>query len=409
MLQELVYGRIPESPNSKTKTCNMFSISTFQKLLKGLPREKFDGMVKNRHADKYAKKFGHWQHLIAMMYAQLSGASSLRTLEVGFNSHQSHHYHLNATSIKRSTLADANNNRSLDVFSDTAAWLIGQVSRKLRSDGDELMYLLDSTSLTLKGREFDRWTSENRTRNTQGIKVHVLLDATTSSPDWYSFSSANVNDITKAWDVPLRQGALYVFDKGYCDFSWWHAIDQAGAFFVTRFKSNAGLKVIEERAIPADASNVLKDEIVELKHKRAGGRNNQYVKPLRRVTIVRPDHPTPLILATNDLKSTALDIAQRYKERWGIELFFKWIKQHLKIKTFLGTTENAVRIQVLTALISYMLVALYKQRHAVKMTLWECLVFVRETLFQRGDTEISRHRRQRRHREDLAKIQGCLF
>lgn len=387
----------------------MFSISTFHELLKGLPRQTFNGMVKKRNADKYAKKFGHWQHLVAMMYAQLSGASSLRTLAVGFNSHQSHHYHLHTTPIKRSTLADANNKRTGEVFGEAAAWLMSQVSRKLRRDGDELMYLLDSTSLTLKGREFDRWTSDNSTRNTQGIKVHVLLDAATKSPDWFSFSAANVNDIQKAWDVPLQRNALYVFDKGYCDYRWWHAIEQAGALFVTRFKTNAGLKVIEERAIPADAEGVIKDEIVQLKHKHGAGRNNPYVMPLRRITIARPDKPTPLVLATNDLKSTALEIAQRYKDRWGIELFFKWIKQHLKIKTFLGETENAVRIQVLTALISYMLVALYKQRHAIKTTLWECLVLVRETLFQRVDMEASRYRRQRQHREDLARIQPRLF
>src|SRR6185312_2781071 len=111
------------------------------------------------------------------------------------------------------------------------AWLMGQAARKLRSDSAELMYLLDSTSLTLKGREFDRWTREHCTRHTQGMKVHVLLDAATTTPDWYSFSAANVNDIERAWDVPLRPGALYVFDKGYYDYSWWHAIARAGAFF----------------------------------------------------------------------------------------------------------------------------------------------------------------------------------
>lgn len=387
----------------------MFSISTFQELLKGLPRDKFDGLVKKHNADKYAKKFGHWQHLVAMLYAQLSGASSLRTLAIGFNSHQAHHYHLNTGPIKRTTLADANSKRSDIVFSSVAAWLMGQVSRKLRGDGQDLMYLLDSTSLTLKGREFERWTRDTRTRNTQGIKVHVLLDAATSSPDWYSFSAANVNDIQKAWDVPLRQGALYVFDKGYCDYTWWHAIDQAGSLFVTRFKANAGLRIIEEREVLADAQDVLKDEIVQLKHRNAGGRKNPYVRTLRRVTIARPDKSTPLILATNDLTSTAIQIAQRYKERWGIELFFKWVKQHLKIKMFLGQTENAVRIQVLTALISYLLVALYKQRHAINSTLWECLVLVRETLLSRLDTEVSRYRRQRRHREELVLLQPCLF
>jgi putative transposase len=388
----------------------MFSISTFHELMKGLPRHTFDGLVKKHNADKYAKKFGHWQHLIAMLYAQLSGAEGLRPLEIGFNHHASHHYHLHTQPIKRTTLADANAKRSDVVFSDTVTWLMGQVSRKLRSSSAELMYLLDSTSLTLKGREFDRWTSENCTRNTQGIKVHVLFDAETKVPDWYSFSPANVNDVQKAWDVPLYPGAMYVFDKGYCDYSWWHAIAQAGAFFVTRFKSNAGLSVIEKREIPAEAAGVvIKDEIVQFKHQRPGGRNNPYLQPLRRITVVRPDKGTPLVLATNDLQSSALAIAQRYKERWGIELFFKWIKQHLKIKTFLGRSENAVRIQVLTALISYLLIALYKHRHARTKTLWESMVLVRETLFQRANIELSRHRQQRRHREELALIQPGLF
>jgi len=388
----------------------MFSITTFQELLKGLPRATFDRLVKKRNADKYAKKFGHWEHLIAMLYGQLSEAPGLRPLETGFNSHVSHHYHLGAKAIKRTTLADANAKRSDAVFSDIANWLMGQVSRQLRNESAQLMYLLDSTSLTLKGREFDRWTSESRTRNTQGIKVHVLFDATTRAPDWYSFSAANVNDVQKAWDVPLTPGALYVFDKGYCDYGWWHAISQAGASFVTRFKRNAGLKVIEQRAIPEDAASVvLADDIVHLKHKRPGGRDNPYVQPLRRITIVRPGKPTPLILATNDLDSPALEIAQRYKERWGIELFFKWIKQHLKIKKFLGRSENAVRIQVITALISYLLVALYKRRNAPRASLWDCLVRVRATLFQRPDTEASRYRRQRQLREEMAHIQPGLF
>jgi len=387
----------------------MFSISTFQELLKGLPRQKFDALVKKHNADKYSKKFSHWQHLIAMMYGQLSGASSLRTLAIGFNSHQSHHHHLDAVPIKRTTVADANIRRGDAVFAETAAWLMKLTSRRVRSDSAELMYLLDSTSLTLKGREFDRWTMDNSTRNTQGMKVHVLLDASTQCPDWYSFSAANVNDIQKAWEVPLCRGALYVFDKGYCDYSWWHAINEAGAFFVTRFKSNAGLSVVEQREIPTDAEGVISDEIVQLKHRNSGGKKNPYISVLRRVTIARPDKETPLVLATNDLQSSALEIAKRYKERWGIELFFKWIKQHLKIKSFFGRTENAVRIQVLTALISYLLIALYKQRTAYNGTLWECLVLVRETLFQRGGTEVSRYRRQRRYREEVAARQGCLF
>jgi IS4 transposase len=388
----------------------MFSITTFHELLKGLPRSTFDRLVKQRNADKYSKKFGHWEHLVAMLYGQLSEAPGLRPLEAGFNSHAAHHYHLGATPIKRTTLADANATRSDAVFSDAAGWLMGQVSRQLRKDADELKYLLDSTSLTLKGREFETWTRDSRTRNTQGIKVHVLFDAHCKTPDWYSFSAANVNDVSQAWEVPLRQSALYVFDKGYCDYRWWNAITQAGALFVTRFKANAGLSVVQERSIPAEAAGMVhKDEIVVLKHKRGGGRNNPYTGALRRITIDRPGKATPLVLATNDLTSPALQIAQHYKDRWGIELFFKWIKQHLKIKKFFGRTENAVRIQVLTALISYLLVALYKQRHSLSTTLWECLVLVRATLFQRRQNDALRYRSQRQLRQQMALIQPRLF
>jgi hypothetical protein len=388
----------------------MFRITTFRELLKGLPRATFDQLVKRRNADKYSKGFGHWDHLIAMLYGQLSEAPGLRPLETGFNGHAAQHFHLGTRPIKRTTLADANARRSDAVFNDAVGWLMGQVSRQLRRDSAELRYLLDSTSLTLKGREFDRWTLEERTRNTQGIKVHVLLDASTQMPEWHSFSAANVNDVQLARSVPLRRNALYVFDKGYCDYNWWRSIDNAGARFVTRFKRNAGLRMIEERVIPADANAVvLKDEVVALKHRHPGGRANQYAKPLRCVTIARPDKPAPLVLATNDMQSPALEIAQRYKERWGIELFFKWIKQHLKIKKFLGRSENAVRIQVLTALISYLLVALYKQRHALKTSLWDCLTLVRATLFQRPEIEASRYRQRRRLQEEMAQFQPRLI
>jgi putative transposase len=390
----------------------MFRITTFQNLMKGLPRGTFDQLVKRRNADKYCKRFGHWDHLIAMVYAQLSGATGLRPLETGFNSHVAHHYHLGTSSIKRSTLADANENRPDAVFSDTAAWLMGKVSRKLRQQGKELMYLLDSTSITLKGREFDKWTLENRTRNTQGMKLHVLYDARAEVPTWHNVSAANVNDVERARAVPLETDALYVFDKGYNDYNWWNSIDEAGARFVTRFKCNASVNVERTLDIADDLrALVLGDETVGFKHRRPGGSriNLYHGKNLRRVTVARPDKDTPIVLVTNDFKSSALEIAQRYKERWGIELFFKWVKQHLRIKQFLGRSENAVRIQILTALISYLLVALFKETNALKQTLWDCLCLVRATLFQRPQSEASVYRRRRQEAQLLAEKQGCLF
>lgn len=389
----------------------MFRITTFHEILKGLPRGAFDQLVKKHNADKYSKKFGHWDQLIAMLYAQLSGTPGLRPLETAFNGHVAHHYHLGTVPIKRSTLADANERRSDTVFNETASWLMGQVSRQLRQDSKELMFLLDSTSITLKGREFDRWTTGTRTRNTQGLKLHVLMESLSQAPAWHSFSPANVNDVNLAGQVALQRDALYVFDKGYCDYNWWHRIETEGARFVTRFKKNAGIAVVEQRAIPdSEQGLVLEDCLVRFKSKYPGAkRRNHYSKTLRRVTVVRPDKPTPLILATNDLTMPASEIARRYKDRWAIELFFKWIKQHLKIKKFLGRTENAVRIQILTALISYLLVALYKQRHKLPQTLWDCLCLIRATLFQRPESERSRHRKRQEEAARTARMQPALF
>lgn len=380
--------------------------------MKGLPRAQFQELVKRRNADKYCKRFFHWDHLIAMLYAQLSGTTGLRPLETGFNSHTLHHYHLQTSAIKRSTLANANENRSDAVFADAAALLMEKVSRKLRQQSKEFMYLLDSTSFTLKGRGFDEWTLSSRTRNTQGMKLHVLYDAKRETPVWYDFSSANTNDIERAKDVALQAGALYVFDKGYNDYNWWASIDQAGARFVTRFKRNAAIAVVKELEIPSGTEGiVLADEIVEFKHKHPSGKrvNLYYGKRLRRVTVARPDKDTPIVLVTNDFASSALEISQHYKERWGIELFFKWIKQHLKIKQFLGRTENAVRIQILTALISYLLVALYKQANGLERSLWDCLCLIRVTLFQRPETEASAYRRRRQRAQFISENQGRLF
>jgi IS4 transposase len=380
--------------------------------MKGLPRSAFDQVVKKHNADKYCKRFGHWDQLIAMVYAQLSGTTGLRPLQTALNSHEAHLYHLGTSPIKRSTLADANERRSDTVFSEIAQWLMRQVSTRLRKESKELMFLLDSTSVTLKGREFDRWTTTNQTRNTQGMKLHVLLESSSQAPAWTRFSAANVNDVELARDVPLQRGALYVFDKGYCDYNWWHEISVADARFVTRFKYNAGLVVLEDRDIPIeDQDVVLKDELVKFKRKYPSGKrvNKHFDTPLRRVTVKRADNPKPLILATNDLTSSAKDIAQCYKERWGIELFFKWIKQHLKIKSFLGRSENAVRIQIVAALISYLLVALHKQRHNLKQSLWECLCLIRAALFHHYDPEESQYRRRRRDAQYAAQKQGALF
>ena len=389
----------------------MYRISRFQQIMKALPRGTFDRVVQTHQADKHSKGFGCWDQLLAMVYAQMSGASSLRVLETGFNSQHTQHYHLDTSPIKRSTLSDANSKRKTEVFADTAKLLMSSASRSLRRESEELLYLLDSSSISLKGPGFDTWTSGNSTRNTQGIKLHVLFAGNEEIPVQHSITAPNVNDIDEGRKLSIEPDAVYVFDKGYCDYNWWHKINEQKAQFVTRFKRNAALTVERALPIPAkDAGIVLKDEIVRFanKHPR-GGRKNHYTTPLRRVTVARPDHDQPLLLATNDLVSPASVIARRYKDRWGIELFFKWIKQHLKIKSFLGRNENSVRIQILTALITYLLLAIYRKAQNYGGSLWILLAEVRATLFQRPAVEAERYRRRRNHMAEFAARQGGLF
>jgi putative transposase len=379
--------------------------------MKALPRGAFDRVVQTHQADKHSKGFACWDQLLAMVYAQLSDASSLRVLETGFNSQRTQHYHLGTAPIRRSTLADANGRRKTEVFAETAKLLMSQAQRSLRRESEELLYLLDSTSISLKGPGFDAWTSGNSTRNTQGIKLHVLYAGNDEVPVQHSITAPNVNDIDEGRRLTIEPEAIYIFDKGYCDYNWWNKIDEQKAQFVTRFKYNAALTVECARPIPAqDSDIVLKDEIVRFanRHPR-GGRKNHYKNSLRRITVARPEHDRPIVLATNDLMSPASTIARRYKDRWGIELFFKWIKQHLKIKSFLGRTENAVRIQILTALITYLLLALYRKAQSDTGSLWILLAEVRATLFQRPTVEAERYRRRRDAMTELAARQGGLF
>lgn len=389
----------------------MFSISRLHAVMKEVPRKVFDAEVHAQGSDKYSKRLNSWSQLVAMIYAQLSGAASLRITEAAYNGQAQHHYHLGTGEVRRSTLADANRQRSPDPFAATARALMARAPRALRRDGAELLYLLDSTSFTLTGAGFDTWTSANRSARTQGLKLHVRYDLGSEAPVHHSLSAPNVNDVTEGVKLTFERGACYVFDKGYCDYNWWAAIDAQGATFVTRFKRNAALIVEAARPIAkADAGTILADEIVHFAHKAPrGGKRNHYAKPLRRITIARPDKDTPLVLATNDLAAPATLIGQRYKDRWQIELFFKWIKQHLKIKQWLGRSENAVKIQILCALIAYLLLALYRRAHGIKTSLWVMLGELRTTLFQRPVTDAVVQRRRQQDRTALRRLQAELF
>jgi putative transposase len=219
----------------------MFRICRFAQLLKHVPRGLFDRAVEEQGGDRYRKRFSCWQQLVTMLYAQLSSASSLRELEQSFNAQKGQHYHLGCGAMKRSTLADMNAKGSVEVFSQLAQALMQQAPRALRKEASPLVRLLDSSSITLKGHGFDEWTQASRTRNTQGLKLHILLGLQEQAPLSQAITAANVNDISHAHTLKLESGVTYVFDKGYCDYSWWWNIQQTGARFVTRFKRNANL------------------------------------------------------------------------------------------------------------------------------------------------------------------------
>jgi IS4 transposase len=373
----------------------------------------FDRQVEQSQADKHCKSFTTWRHLVSMVYLQVSGQSSLRTIETGYNAHRAHHYHLDCQEIRRSTLSQANEKAArAEVFEALASSLMSQAGRQLRVEGEQVLRLLDSTSITLQGPRYAHWVKHTRSKDAPGIKVHVLFGAKEQVPLSAATSAATLNDLEYGRQMELESGVIYVFDKGYCDYTWWWKIEQAKSKFVTRFKSNARLEVVERRKIAQDAQDtILKDELVRFANKNPGaGRRNPYTKPLRRIEVSRQEQNKPaLVLATNDLKSAALKIAERYKQRWQIELFFKWIKQHLRIKRFVGSSYAAVRIQIFTALIAYLLLALYAKTHSIKKSLWLLAAEFSSTLFQRASLECAEHRRWREQRTDFESRQMQIF
>lgn len=390
----------------------MYRNTRFGEVMKGVSRGSFNRAVERHQADKYCKGFSSWDQMLAMVYAQLSQCRSLREVETGFNNQAMHHYHLGTRTVKRSTLSDANSKKEAGVFMETCQLLMSQVHRKVRKEISHHLHLLDSTSITLAGPGFDEWTESNRTRHTQGVKVHMLFEPETEVPKYFNISAANVNDITDAQKLDIESGITYVFDKGYCDYNWWHKINKQNAFFVTRFKRNAGLTIVETKDIPEeDKDIILSDSLVRFKNKHPRAKHiNEYDAPLRQVIVARPDHDTPLIFATNDFERSAVEIANCYKARWQVELFFKWLKQNLKIKKYFGRNENAVRIQIITAIISYLLIALYRHSQQMTSSMKDTLILIGTSLFQHVETELYLLKKRRKIEQDiLALKQGILL
>ncbi|HTR16931.1 MAG TPA: IS4 family transposase [Acetobacteraceae bacterium] len=327
--------------------------SVFHAMLKLLPDDDLERSVERHGAAQQARDFSFKSQLVAMLYAQFSGASSLREIEAGMHSHANRLYHLGARPAPRATLADANRQRPVAVFADLLGVMIKRAHRQLRRVMDGATYLIDSTSLMLNQRSAD-WARFSA--HACGAKLHVVYDPDADCPIYAAISAANVNDITVAQTMPIVAGATYVYDLGYYDYTWWVELDAAGCRIVTRLKRNTPLAVTETRAVQPGGA-ILSDRVGHLPSRQAYSRHNPFQKPVREVQ-VKIDTGKVLRIVTNDLTAPAQEIADLYKRRWAIELFFRWVKQTLKITRFIGTTENAVRIQIAVALIAFLLLRL---------------------------------------------------
>jgi transposase len=316
--------------------------------------------------------------LIALLYGQLSGAVSLREIVAGLESHALRLYHVGGRAVSRSTLADANARRPSEVFSGLFAALVGQAQRGLRRKVGEATYLIDATSVRLSALS-SHWAQFSA--GTCGAKVHVVYDAQAEVPTYAVVTAARVNDITAAQAMPIEAGATYVFDLAYYDFRWWAKLDAAGCRIVTRFKSHTPLSVLAELAV-APEGNILSDRIGLLPPRQNHSRKNPLSRPIREVR-VRIQTGKVLRILSNDLKAPAQEIADLYKRRWAIELFFRWVKQTLRIRRFLGTSENAVRIQIAVALIAFLLLSLAKADQTDAKGLLEFARLVRVNLMHR--------------------------
>jgi putative transposase len=356
--------------------------SIFSSLLKVIDRRQFEAIVDRHGGNAYDKRFDSWSHFVSLLCGQLTGARSLRELEAAWQANAHHHYHLGVGQLRRSTLSDANQRRPPAILSDLFSLLVRQADRPVRRDGDALLRLIDSTPIPLgQLAEWAQWNGRTR-----GLKLHVVYDPTEDMPERLSITAANVNDISFRRDVPIEAGCTYVYDKAYCHYGWWTEIDQAGACFITRRKINAHFRVVHRRPIDnaqGDGFTLLGDAEVRL----AKPRRAKFDIVIRRIRLTRHADGKTMDLLTNDRTRSAAEIARLYKARWQIELLFRWIKQHLNIRRFLGTSENAIRLQILAAMIAFLLLRIAARLHRLVLKPLRFAQLVGQCLFLRKDID----------------------
>lgn len=344
----------------------------FAQLTEFLPRRVFDRIVKEHDGNRYIKSFTCWNQMLCMVFGQLTARDSMRDLMLSLEAHQAKYYHLGlGPTVSRRNLGTANEKRSCKIFEEFAYVLIDQARRSCyRSDFEVTIngnvYALDSTTVDLCLSVF--WWAEFR-KHKGGIKLHTLYDVKTSIPSFLHITKASVHDVNILDLIPLETGSFYVMDKGYIDFGRLHKIHLIGSYFVTRAKDNLRFKRMYSR--PSNkALGVQSDQIGKLEGFYS---KKDFPDKLRRIKYFDQERNKTLVFLTNNTDLKAEEIAYLYKKRWEVELFFKWMKQHLKIKSFWGTTMNAVKIQMYCAIIAYCLVAIAGNQFKVDRPIYEIL------------------------------------
>jgi hypothetical protein len=343
--------------------------SVFHGLQKLIPWAEFDRLVEKHKADHRVRRLTTKGQFLALLFGQLSGSSSLREIEAGLASQSARLYHVGGQCVARSTLADANARRPAALFAELFAAMAARACRRTRRHLADALVILDATRLELSTLSKGWLRAQNGRR---AVKLHVAYDRSADSPFDVAVTDQRVSDIVPARALNIEPGMTYVFDLAYYDYAWWAALNAKGCRFVSRLKVNTPLRTVAEQAVAGDP-NILSDRIGFLPERMMRSRRNPFADPVREVT-VRITTGKIIRLLTNDLDAPAEEIADLYKARWQIELFFKWVKQNLKITRFLGASENAVRIQIFVALIAYLVL---RAAHAAQTAILRPVAFLR--------------------------------
>lgn len=355
-------------------------ITIFNQLLNLIPYNKFQQAVEEYNGDKFTKKFTSFHHFITLFYAQITEKDSLRDIENPINIQKSKLQFFSLPDIKRSTLAEANNKRDYRIFEKLFYTLLDKtisLTPKHNFKFNNPLYSIDSTTINLCLSLFD-WA---RFRKRKGaVKIHTKLNHNGNIPDFLTITDGKCSDIRAAKEnFSFMPDSIVIMDKGYIDFKWFYSLNKQGVFFVTRSKENMFYEVIGQQDF-TQGTGIISDEIIMLRHDKS---LTDYPERLRLVKYYDIEANKVYSFLTNNFKLAARTIADIYKSRWQIELFFKWIKQNLKIKSFLGTSKNAVMSQIWVAMIVYLLVCYIKFQTKSKLTILEFTRILRATLFQR--------------------------